>query len=47
MNYEILKTLTILYVEDALELQDEVAYNLSPFVKKIITKIRTLASKHE
>ena len=38
MNYEILKTLTILYVEDALELQDEVAYNLSPFVKKIITK---------
>jgi len=38
MNYEILKTLTILYVEDELDLQEEVTYNISPFVKKIITK---------
>ena len=38
MNYEILKTLTVLYVEDELELQQEVTYNISPFVKEIITK---------
>jgi len=38
MNYEILKTLTILYVEDEIELQTEVKYNIAPFVKEIITK---------
>jgi len=38
MNYEILKTLTILYVEDELDLQQEVSYNISPFIKEIITK---------
>jgi YesN/AraC family two-component response regulator len=38
MNYEILKSLTILYVEDEIELQNEVKYNISPFVKEIITK---------
>ena len=38
MNYEVLKSLTILYVEDELELQTEVKYNISPFVKEIITK---------
>lgn len=38
MNYEVLKSLTILYVEDEIELQTEVKYNISPFVKEIITK---------
>lgn len=38
MNFEILKTLTILYVEDEIELQNEVKSNIDPFVKKIIIK---------
>jgi len=38
MNYEVLKSLTILYVEDEIELQTEVKYNILPFVKEIITK---------
>ena len=38
MNFEILKTLTILYVEDEIDLQNEVKYNIQPFVKEIITK---------
>ena len=35
MNIELLKTLTILYVEDEKDLQEEVYQNLSPFVKTI------------
>ena len=35
MNIELLKTLTILYVEDEQSLQEEVFQNLSPFIKKI------------
>jgi len=37
MTYSILKTLTILYVEDESSLQQQVTENLTPFVKKIIT----------
>ncbi|WP_373035532.1 EAL domain-containing protein [Sulfurimonas sp.] len=35
MNLELLKTITVLYVEDELALQEEVCQNLSPFVKEI------------
>jgi len=35
MNFELLKTITVLYVEDELALQEEVFQNLSPFVKEI------------
>ncbi|MEA1956256.1 MAG: EAL domain-containing protein [Campylobacterota bacterium] len=35
MDLELLKTLTILYVEDEKDLQEEVFQNLAPFVKKI------------
>jgi len=38
MNFELLKTLTILYVEDEVDLQSEVKCNIAPFVKEIITK---------
>ena len=38
MNYEVLKSLRILYVEDEIELQTEVKYNIAPFVNTIITK---------
>ncbi|WP_373004588.1 EAL domain-containing protein [Sulfurimonas sp.] len=37
MNFELLKTISILYVEDELALQKEVCQNLSPFVKEIFT----------
>ncbi len=35
MNYELLKTITILYVEDELALQENIYQNILPFVKKI------------
>ncbi len=35
MDFETLKTLTILYVEDETDLQEEVYQNISPFVKKV------------
>lgn len=35
MNFETLKTLTILYVEDESDLQEEVYQNISPFVKRM------------
>ncbi len=35
MDFELLKTLTILYVEDELSLQEDIYQNISPFVKKI------------
>ena len=37
MNLDLLKTITILYVEDEVQLQEEMTLNISPFVKKIIT----------
>ncbi|WP_294966668.1 response regulator [Sulfurimonas sp.] len=37
MNFELLKTITILYVEDEVALQEEVFQNLSPFVKEVFT----------
>jgi len=36
MNFELLKTITILYVEDESSLQENICQNISPFVKKII-----------
>ncbi len=36
MNFELLKTLTILYVEDELTLQEDIYQNISPFVKEIL-----------
>ena len=36
MNFELLKTLTILYVEDELSLQEDICQNILPFVKEII-----------
>ena len=36
MDFTTLKTLTILYVEDELDLQGEIYENISPFVKKMI-----------
>jgi len=36
MNFELLKTLTILYVEDEISLQEDICQNISPFVKEII-----------
>jgi len=38
MNYDALKSLRVLYVEDEVELQNEVSNYISPFVKQIITK---------
>lgn len=35
MNFELLKTISLLYVEDELTLQEEVCQNLAPFVKEI------------
>jgi diguanylate cyclase (GGDEF)-like protein len=37
MNFELLKTISVLYVEDELSLQEEVCQNLSPFVKEVFT----------
>ncbi|EDZ62043.1 diguanylate cyclase/phosphodiesterase (EAL & GGDEF domains) [Sulfurimonas gotlandica GD1] len=37
MNFELLKTISLLYVEDELTLQEEVCQNLAPFVKEIFT----------
>jgi len=37
MNIELLKTITILYVEDESSLQEDVYQNILPFVKEIIT----------
>ena len=37
MNFNLLKTISILYVEDELSLQEEVCQNLAPFVKEIFT----------
>ena len=37
MNLELLKTFTILYVEDEDALRDDVYQNISPFVKEVIT----------
>ncbi len=36
MNFELLKTLTILYVEDEISLQEDIYQNILPFVKEII-----------
>ena len=36
MNFELLKTLTILYVEDEISLQEDICQNILPFVKEII-----------
>jgi len=35
MNFELLKTITILYVEDEQALQEDIYQNISPFVKEI------------
>ena len=35
MNFELLKTLTILYIEDEISLQEDIYQNILPFVKKI------------
>ena len=37
MNYKLLKTFTVLYVEDEKNLQNDIYENISPFVKEIIT----------
>ncbi len=37
MNLEILKDITILYVEDEISLQEDVIQNILPFVKQIFT----------
>jgi diguanylate cyclase (GGDEF)-like protein len=37
MNLELLKTFTILYVEDEATLREDVYQNISPFIKKVIT----------
>jgi len=37
MNFELLKNITILYVEDEHSLQEDICQNISPFVKEIIT----------
>ncbi|MEA2100259.1 MAG: response regulator [Campylobacterota bacterium] len=37
MNIELLKTITILYVEDEFSLQEDVYQNILPFVKEVIT----------
>jgi diguanylate cyclase (GGDEF)-like protein len=36
MNFDLLKTFTILYVEDELSLQEDIYQNISPFVKEVI-----------
>ncbi|MCD6433470.1 MAG: EAL domain-containing protein [Sulfurimonas sp.] len=36
MNFELLKTFTILYVEDELSLQEDIYQNISPFVKEVL-----------
>ena len=36
MNFELLKSLTILYVEDEISLQEDICQNIAPFVKEII-----------
>ena len=36
MNLKLLKTITVLYVEDESTLQDEICENIQPFVKQII-----------
>jgi len=36
MNFELLKTLTLLYVEDEISLQEDICQNILPFVKEII-----------
>jgi len=36
MNIELLKTITVLYVEDETSLQEDVYQNISPFVKEIL-----------
>ncbi|MCD6287666.1 MAG: EAL domain-containing protein [Candidatus Hydrogenedentes bacterium] len=36
MNFELLKTLTILYIEDETSLQEDICQNIAPFVKEII-----------
>jgi len=36
MNFELLRTLTILYVEDETSLQEDICQNIAPFVKEII-----------
>ncbi len=36
MNFELLKTLTILYIEDEISLQEDICQNIAPFVKEII-----------
>ncbi len=39
MNLELLKTFTILYVEDEDALREDVCQNISPFVKEVITGV--------
>ena len=39
MNFELLKTFTILYVEDEKSLRMDIYENISPFVKEIITAV--------
>ena len=39
MNLELLKTFTILYVEDETALSEDVYQNISPFVKEVITAV--------
>ena len=34
MDFELLKTLTILYVEDELSLQEDIYQNISPLLKR-------------
>jgi diguanylate cyclase (GGDEF)-like protein len=36
MNFELLKSITILYVEDEISLQNDICQNIEPFVNKII-----------
>jgi diguanylate cyclase (GGDEF)-like protein len=36
MNFEFIRTLTILYVEDEISLQNDICQNIEPFVKEII-----------
>jgi diguanylate cyclase (GGDEF)-like protein len=36
MNFELLKTFTILYVEDESSLQEDIYQNISPFVKEVL-----------
>ena len=36
MDFALIKTLTLLYVEDELSLQEDICQNIGPFVQKII-----------